>query len=332
MKFIKKMLLLVIVAIMLGVTMITSAYAVLSYGSTTVATNTNDVKLCKVPQYITQGSIKGSVKCEEFVLTKDEIAMTIYYNLRNQGIAMSKNDIYEKVMNVDKTNQRVIPSDLEIKVRQNLQDILEWRKKIDKKEVAEVIYQNPEMPNGCEITSGTILLNWMGYDVDKMTMHNDYLPRYPMKNGVMPNPNEYYIGDARGRSNGWYCFEQPIVIACNQYLEDIGSNRRVKQVSGLTQEEMDKYLSWNIPLVIWMTTDYKTPRYSGYTYKLTNGESYTPYTNLHCVVVASKSDDGSYNIADPIVGWKTLSEETFWYIFTQMGSRAVTVDCDNLIL
>lgn len=330
MKFIKKMLLFTIVMSMLLGMMLTSANATVQYTASVVGIS--EVKPSNTPQYINRASIKSNIRSSRILISTEEMAMNVYYYLRNHGIVMSKDDIYEKVMNVEQTTQYVVAKDMNATVQTNLQGILDWREKINNKDVAQVIYQNPEMPNGCEITSGTILLNWMGYDVDKMTMFNNYLPKYPIKNGVMPNPNEYYMGDARKGYTGWYCFEQPIVTACNQYLEDVGSEQRVKQVSGLTQEEMDEYLNWNIPLVIWMTTDYKTPRYSRYTYKLTSGESYKPYVNLHCVVVASKNDDGSYNIADPIVGWKTISEETFWYVFTQMGSRAITVDCDNLIL
>lgn len=329
-KTINKMLILIIAFIIVGM-IPTNAKMIEIYTIPTL--NIKEKIQSNIPQYIRIMHLKGgNWNKNTYISIIEEQALTIYTSLRNQGIVMSKDEIYEKIINVDKNNQRFFASDLKIRIEKNLQEILEWRRKIDRREEAKVIYQNPEMPNGCEITSGTILLNWIGYNVDKMTMHNDYLPKYPVQNGVMPDPNEYYIGDARKNYLGWYCFEQPVIDACNQYLEDVGSSQRVKQVSGLSQEEMDKYLGWNIPLVIWMTTDYKTPRYSNYTYKLTNGESYTPYTNLHCVVVTSKNDDGSYNIADPIIGWKTISEETFWYVFTQMGSRAITVDCDGLIL
>lgn len=259
-------------------------------------------------------------------------AIMIFKYLKSIGVKMSKDEIYKNIMELDKDKTyTTVPNCLDKKIYCNLTPIIVLRQKIDKKEKAKVVYQYPEMPNGCEITSGTILLNWMGYNVDKMTMHNDYLPKYPVKNGVMPNPEEYYIGDARGNA-GWYCFEQPIVTALNTYLTDVGDRQRVKKVIGLNEEKLDVYMKHNIPLVIWMTIDYKAPRYGKRTYQLTSGESYTPYTNLHCVVLTSRNEDGSYNIADPIIGDITLTHDIFWYVFEQMGSRAVTIDCDNLIL
>ena len=34
----------------------------------------------------------------------------------------------------------------------------------------ENIPQNPELPNGCEITSAAIVLNYLGFDIDKVTL------------------------------------------------------------------------------------------------------------------------------------------------------------------
>lgn len=40
----------------------------------------------------------------------------------------------------------------------------------------DVIYQRPELPTGCEVTSLTALLQYLGFDVDKTTMAEDFLP------------------------------------------------------------------------------------------------------------------------------------------------------------
>ena len=37
------------------------------------------------------------------------------------------------------------------------------------------IYQKPELPNGCEITSATIVLNYLGFNVSRVTMADTYL-------------------------------------------------------------------------------------------------------------------------------------------------------------
>ncbi len=42
----------------------------------------------------------------------------------------------------------------------------------------ENILQNPELPNGCEITSAAIVLNYLGFDIDKVTLAENYLPMH----------------------------------------------------------------------------------------------------------------------------------------------------------
>ena len=39
----------------------------------------------------------------------------------------------------------------------------------------EQLLQNPELPSGCEVTSLTVALNYLGYDIDKITMCDTYL-------------------------------------------------------------------------------------------------------------------------------------------------------------
>lgn len=42
----------------------------------------------------------------------------------------------------------------------------------------ENILQNPELPNGCEITSAAIVLNYLGFDIDKVTLAENCLPMH----------------------------------------------------------------------------------------------------------------------------------------------------------
>ena len=40
---------------------------------------------------------------------------------------------------------------------------------------AQPVLQNPELPTGCEVTTLTAALNYLGYPVDKLTMADQYL-------------------------------------------------------------------------------------------------------------------------------------------------------------
>lgn len=78
--------------------------------------------------------------------------------------------------------------------------------------------QNPELPNGCEVTSLAMLLTAAGYPVDKLELY-EYLPReefsYSGSARLGPNPQEAFAGDPASASGGWYCLEGPVVETGN---------------------------------------------------------------------------------------------------------------------
>lgn len=190
--------------------------------------------------------------------------------------------------------------------------------------------QEPQLPNGCEVTSLAMLLGWAGYPVEKMELYQGYLPRQdftetPEGWKVGGNPEEVYVGDATSELGGWYCFEGPIVEAANAYLQDQGSDWTAEEVSGLSLGQLNQYLKNDVPLVAWVTLDYTAPVASLRYWYLSDNTFYQPYANLHCVVVVDYGEEG-YRTADPLEGWQWIEESTFWDIFDAMGRRAVTIN------
>ena len=191
-----------------------------------------------------------------------------------------------------------------------------------------LILQDPQLPNGCEVTSLAMALASAGWPVDKMDLYQDYLPKagfyYQGSMRYGPDPEDFYVGDAASRSGGWYCFEGPIAQAGNAWLTDCGSDLRAVSVTGLSQGELDVYAGAGIPVVVWVTLDYAAPRSSSSVWRLADGTVYRPYSNLHCVLLTGLSGD-RYQIADPINGMCTVDRDTFWGSFSAMGSRAVVI-------
>ena len=54
------------------------------------------------------------------------------------------------------------------------------------------ILQNPELPNGCEITSCCEVLHYLGFAPDKCELADHYLPRSAQWYGA--DPDEVYMG------------------------------------------------------------------------------------------------------------------------------------------
>lgn len=190
------------------------------------------------------------------------------------------------------------------------------------------ILQNPQLRNGCEVTSLAMVMASAGCPVDKMVLYQDYLPKagfyYQGSVRYGPDPEEYYVGDAAARSGGWYCFEGPIIQAGNAWLAGCGSGLRAVSVTGLSQEELDAYAKAGVPVIVWVTLSFGAPRLSAAAWRLADGTVYRPYSNLHCVVLTGLSGE-RYQVADPINGMHTVSRSAFWSCFSAMGSRAVVV-------
>ena len=95
------------------------------------------------------------------------------------------------------------------------------------------ILQNPELPNGCEITSLCMLLRYWGYDADKCVLADRYLPRTETWWGT--DPDLAYMGNPHLEDDspacGYYCFAGPIVAAATAYLAD-QEGSRILQVPG----------------------------------------------------------------------------------------------------
>lgn len=181
------------------------------------------------------------------------------------------------------------------------------------------IYQKPQLPNGCEITSATIVLNYLGFNVSKTTMADTYLPKqYPYYN---VDPNVAYMGNPR-TGQGWYCLPGPIVTAVNSYLSAVGDTRyTATDITGVSIDGLKDYIKQGHPIVFWATVGFSSPRKS-HSFTLPNGEY--PYTGLHCLVLKG-FDEANMYIADPLGITSKVSIERFASVFQGMGSRAVLI-------
>lgn len=191
------------------------------------------------------------------------------------------------------------------------------------------VLQKPALPNGCEAASLATLLEYSGYPVDLAALAEDYLPRqsftYNGLNRYGPDPETAYAGNPASSSDGWYCFEGPIIEAANAYLRDQGSYLRAESETGADMARLEQLLRQGTPVAVWFTQDYEQPRFNNsFTWTLPNGRTYTPYANLHCVVLTGMDETQCY-LADPMQGDTLIDRSQFESIYTAMGSRAVVL-------
>ena len=117
------------------------------------------------------------------------------------------------------------------------------------------ILQNPELPNGCEITSLCMLLRYWGYDADKCVLADRYLPRTETWWGT--DPDLAYMGNPHLEDDspacGYYCFAGPIVAAATAYLADQEGSMRIRpaDLTGAGEEELIACLQQGCPFLFW---------------------------------------------------------------------------------
>lgn len=192
-----------------------------------------------------------------------------------------------------------------------------------------LIMQNPELPTGCEITSVTMVVNFYGYDYDKITMTDKYLDKsnnFYYENGQLfgPNPQKFFLGNPRSTSGyGLQCFSGTWVNSLNKVFEENKSEHYVEDISGNSLKELESELQKG-PILISASIDMNpaTPRVLFKDFE--TKEDITTYRNFHCVVLVGY-DENYYYINDPLGTFSKLEKARLERAYTSTGQQAVIV-------
>ena len=235
--------------------------------------------------------------------------ISIQINEENHEILVKKNSFFTHV----KETQRLEDGTIKItKVYMPVDDLM----------------QNPELPNGCEITSLTALLNYYGYGVTKTEMADKYLTKEPFhRNGGKlygANPYKAFAGNPREQS-GFFVYAPPIVEAANLYINRVLGAHGAYDVSGSTKEEILQFLDRGNPVVTWVTLDLSKPKLNYSWYIRDSGEKFMAPINLHAVVLKGYDDKNVYYM-DPLRGKVIRDTMEFFLSYYELGKHAVIVD------
>ncbi len=182
------------------------------------------------------------------------------------------------------------------------------------------ILQRPELPMGCEVTSLDIVLQYMGYDIPKGQLSDQFLPK---GSSSSTSPYTAFLGNPRSRSS-WYCYSPVIVKCANSYLQSVKAKQKAVDLTGTKFEDLFYELDAGRPVVIWGTLSMGSPSTRGSWY--VGGRSYPRYINLHCLVLTGYDrKKGVVYVSDPIYGNRSYRLETVKTRYAQMGSQAVVI-------
>lgn len=182
----------------------------------------------------------------------------------------------------------------------------------------EIISQYPELPAGCESVSLTMILNYLGYDVTKTELVDNYLVydgNFVM--GYCGNPYSYEVGGG--------CYAPGMTITANNFLGAQGSKHTAYNITGTDFDELLEYVAQGYPILIWTTINMADSSKGSYNYD-EEGNPYAWDYNEHCVVLTGYDfKANSVTVYDPIAGIVYREKDHFQTIYENMNEMAVVI-------
>lgn len=193
------------------------------------------------------------------------------------------------------------------------------------------VMQKPELPTGCETTALTTLLNHLGYNVDKLTLARDYLPKEPFyyEDGQLHGADfrTTFAGDPEDE-NSYGCYAPCIVTTANKYLVNSAADVRAYNTTGTDLDSLLRtYIDKDQPVLIWITYGDLHESYLTTEWTTPSGESVRWRAWEHCVVLTGYDlDKGLIYVSDPLAGNVAYSYDLLKQRFNEMGSQSVCIN------
>lgn len=186
-----------------------------------------------------------------------------------------------------------------------------------------LVLQYPELPRGCEVTSLAMILQFNGYNIDKLELA-DKIDHQPFeKNDLKGNMNKGFVGAMDTlNENGLGVYVEPIVDLAKKYVP----SRNVKNITGKSADAIYKAVSKGHPVWILINARFKELTEDHFqTWKTDEGEMKVTYRQ-HSVVITGYNKDYVF-INNPMKSEKNIaiSKEDFEKAWVQMGSQAMYI-------
>lgn len=199
-----------------------------------------------------------------------------------------------------------------------------------------VINQYPELPVGCEITSVTAVLNYLGYKVDKVYMQENFLEdsynfkRIDENSRYGPDPSKVFVGNPK--DTGFGCFAPVVVDSYRKFFRFMGSKNYAIQLNDPNGQDLELLLDNGVPVVVWASINMKPFRYTANNEWIldTTKELFRWPGNAHVLVLVGYDDEYYYfsdcNDKEEISRYR---KEDFLTRWEQFGKQAVIVKLED---
>ncbi len=184
------------------------------------------------------------------------------------------------------------------------------------------IMQNPELPTGCEITALTMALNYAGYNVDKVTMADEFLIRAEPYQTTF---GEAFVGSPHDPT-AWGCYAPVIVKTAENYIAEMNGTESVRNLTGCSLKTLLNEVANGTPVVTWVSigmTDQITEKYYWTT---PDGKDAVFLKNEHCVLLIGYDlNANTVTVCDPLEGLISYNKDIFEDRYNKVYQQAVTV-------
>lgn len=180
------------------------------------------------------------------------------------------------------------------------------------------IVQNPELPTGCESVALTIVLDYLGFELEKTTIADEYL--------VFAEDNfaKGYVGDPHTR-DGAGVFPPGLVDTADNFFVANGSAKRAFDISDTGFERLYDYVAEEIPVIVWNTMYMEEPAETDTVCEYKD-KVYRWFCNEHCVVFCGfNRENGTVYIQDPLEGLVERDADTFAEYYDMIGQYAMII-------
>ena len=182
------------------------------------------------------------------------------------------------------------------------------------------VLQEPELPTGCEVTSLTADLNYLGFSIDKITLCDNFMPIALAGECVM---DEAYVGNPR--YDGFGCNANIIVQTADKYFASVDSPCYGVDLTGQELNDILYQVTQGRPVLVWSTIGLQVS-YPEYVWTASNGKELIFDWYQHCMVVYGYDfNQGIVYAADPLEGNVTYPIDQFENIYGIMGKQAVVI-------
>lgn len=189
----------------------------------------------------------------------------------------------------------------------------------------QTVMQEPELPTGCEVVALAQTLNYLGFEIDKVVLADNFMPIDYEGSVTM---NQAYIGDPKA-TNGFGCSSPVIVQTADKYFASIDSPCYAADISGTELTDLYRHIADGRPVIVWCTIG-MVESHPNYKWTAQNGEEMWFADYQHCMTIYGYDiSAGVVYAADPLEGNVTYSIDRFKMIYDILGKQAVVICGDS---